>query len=86
MNNLSRDISSIIRGYMLPSLITCKNIFNDSILLLKNTHMLLYIETLNNNINPSFFKKPCIEINNTDINYNIDIFHEYLKCFNKNLI
>lgn len=77
MNNLSRDITSIIRCYMLPSLMTCKTMFNDSILLLKNTKMLLYFETLNYNINPSFYKNDYIEINGSNIKwkfFNIMIF------------
>lgn len=76
--NLTKDISSIIHIYLLPSIIQSKIYFNNNIELLKNTRNLLYIETLNNNLNPLFFRKHYININGTNITYNNDLFDTYL--------
>lgn len=82
MNKINRNIASIIRTYLLPSKLYIKILFKNNIDLLNNTRNLLYIETLSNNLCPSFFKKSYIKINGTNIAFDDELFDLYLKMNN----
>jgi len=77
-----KNITNIIQSYLLPCKIQNKNKFNNNIKLLNNIRNLLYIETIDDNFNPSFLKKPYIKVNGVNIWFDDNLFDKYLSFQN----